>query len=113
MPNPGIRRAHEALMKPTYDSTHASGLGASLMSHRSRAMSRDLPNIAPLVPHHSTTIPVSQIYRLFERLGSRFHGASIRLIGVVDVHVQESRYRVARIGVTDHENGILALHHNL
>lgn len=56
----------------------------------------DLPSVAPFVFDHAATIPIGHVGWLLESTRTGIDGASIRHVGVVDIHVEkgcEFRYR--------------------
>src|SRR5262249_62030653 len=65
------------------------------------------PGVPPLLLHHHPgRVPVGQVPWLFQGTGASVDGASIRLIGILDVHVQEGGTRRAGSGVTHHDDGV-------
>jgi hypothetical protein len=72
-----------------------------------RPMRRDLPGVAPGIEHRRPSIAVRRVHRFLERRGARIDGAAIRFIRVFDIHIKETRHRLApAAAVANHHNRV-------
>jgi hypothetical protein len=70
---------------------------------------RDLEDVPERVTNHRSPIAIGRVERLLEHLGTGVDGALERLVGVVDVDVQERRERFALSRRRDHDDGVTHL----
>src|SRR5262245_12462441 len=69
-------------------------------------MRGNLPGIAPPVLYRRATVTIRKVRGRFQRSGASLDGALVRLIGVVDVDVQEGGSRVADAGVANQDDRV-------
>src|SRR5262245_14938454 len=81
------------------------GLRWGFVGRRAK-MRGNLPGIAPPVLHRGATVTIRKVRGRFQRLGASLDGALVRLIGVVDIDVQEGRSRAADAGVANHDDRV-------
>ncbi len=71
---------------------------------------RDLPGIAPAVLHHTATISIRRIQRLFERSRTDLQRPPVGCIRVLDVHIEKGPRRFSSPGIADHDDRVADPH---
>src|SRR5262249_13978574 len=65
-----------------------------------------LPHITPTIPHHSATIAIGGVPQGLQRYRAGIKSTSVRLVCVLDVHMEKCGEPIAGAGFAHHEERV-------